>query len=335
MSRLASQVRQGNAPGDGNPHPLDGRRAPGIDDFRDAVLDGLARAQKRIPSKFLYDARGSELFDRICHLDEYYLTRTETALLTDIIGEAADLCGPGATVVEFGAGSAVKIRLLLDALEAPRAVVPIDISRSHLEAASKDLAADYPGLQVIPVCADFSQPLDLPPSVPEAGRLGFFPGSTIGNFADADAQAFLIHARALLGAGSLFLIGYDLKKDEAILNAAYDDREGVTAAFNLNLLARVNRELGGDFDLSAFAHRAPYNRADGRVEMHLVSLREQKVTVDGTSFDFARGETIHTENSHKYDLAGFRDLGARAGYDTVKTWTDGADYFAISLLKAA
>ncbi len=321
-------------PDDGTPHPLDGRAAPGIDEFRAAVIDGLARDQKRIPSKFLYDARGSALFDQICGLDEYYVTRTETALLTGIVGEAADLCGPGETVVEFGAGSAVKIRILLDALDSPRAFVPIDISRSHLEAASRDLAADYPGLAVIPVCADFSQPLDLPKAVPETGRIGFFPGSTIGNFADADARAFLVHARALLGSGSLFLIGYDLKKDEAVLNAAYDDREGVTAAFNLNLLARINRELGGNFDLSAFAHRAPYNRADGRVEMHLVSLRAQKVRVNGASFDFARGETIHTENSHKYDLAGFQGLSARAGYDTVKTWTDAADYFAISLLRA-
>lgn len=309
--------------------------APGTEEFRAAVLEGLALPQKRIPSKFFYDRQGSILFDQICELDEYYVTRTEVALLTGIAGEIATLCGPDVTVVEFGAGSAVKIRILLDALSTPKGCVPIDISYDHLEVSARDLANDYPGLAVLPVCADFSQPLDLPDAIASDGLVGFFPGSTIGNFNAAEAEGFLRSARTLLGAGSLFLIGFDLKKDEAILNAAYDDSAGVTAAFNLNLLARINRELDGDFDLDAFAHRAPYNHDKGRIEMHLVSRKAQKVRVGKEIFEFGEGEFIHTENSHKYDLAGFKALSARAGYETVTTWTDTRDYFAITLLKSA
>jgi dimethylhistidine N-methyltransferase len=304
------------------------------DDFLASVLDGLAQPQKRIPSKFFYDARGSRLFDRICELPEYYPTRTECALLDKHAGEIAELVGRRATLVEFGSGSSQKVGLLLEALVDPAAYVPVDISRDHLIASSKALAAEYPDLTVIPVCADYTRPFALPEVAGEAVRAGFFPGSTIGNFTHDQAIEFLRTVAADLGTGSGLLIGVDLRKDRARLHAAYDDAAGVTAAFNLNLLRRINRELGGDFDLGAFVHQARWLNGPGRIEMHLVSRVAQSVRVAGERFEFAVGESIHTEDSHKYTIDGFRALAASAGWTGEYAWTDAERLFSIHYLRA-
>lgn len=304
------------------------------DDFLASVLDGLAQPQKRIPSKFFYDERGSQIFDAICELPEYYPTRTEIALLRDTAGDVARLIGRHATLVEFGAGSTQKVGYLLDALDAPAAYVPVDISGDHLFASSKALAAQYPSLRVIPVCADYTRPFDLPEIEGEAVRAGFFPGSTIGNFTRDQAGGFLRTVAGDLGAGSGLLIGVDLRKDEAILHAAYNDAAGVTAAFNLNLLARINRELGADFDVDAFAHEARWCDGPGRIEMHLVSRAEQTVHIDGRAVRFVEGESIHTEDSHKYTIDGFRELAAEAGWSAEAVWTDPDDLFSIHFLRA-
>ena len=263
--------------------PLDGFHdfGDGGDGFLEAVVAGLSQPRKTLPCKYFYDARGSRLFDAICTLKEYYPTRTETGLLHDRCGEIAALAGPGVNLVEFGSGSSTKVRIVLDALDRPAAYVPVDISRDHLLASARLLAADYPALAVIPVCADYTAHFDLPERALAGPRLGFFPGSTIGNFTPDAAVAFLAQAAGSLGAGAGLLIGADLKKDVRILHAAYDDARGVTAAFNMNLLVRINRELGGNFDLDAFAHEARWNPADGRIEMHLVSRRRQAITVRG------------------------------------------------------
>jgi dimethylhistidine N-methyltransferase len=313
----------------------------GLDEFHDHdadsgflndVLHGLACPTKWLPCKYLYDAEGSRLFDRICTLEEYYPTRTEVAILQARRHEVARLAGPGAALVELGSGSSLKVRILLDALEAPAAYVPIDISRSHLLMAAADLAGDHPGLPVVPVCADYTRPFPLPEAA--AGpKLGFFPGSTIGNFDPPDARDFLASVAETLGPGAGLVIGADLKKDPAVLEAAYDDSAGVTAAFNLNLLRRINRELGGDFDLARFAHEARWNDAAGRVEMHLVSAAAQTVRIGGEAFAFEAGESIHTENSHKYALAEFRTLAASAGWRPVEAWTDDAGLFSVHYLE--
>ena len=304
------------------------------DDFLACVLDGLAQPQKRIPSKFFYDERGSQIFDQICDLPEYYPTRTETGLLRDRAGDIADRIGPHATLVEFGAGSTQKVGFLLDALEAPAAYVPVDISGEHLFASAKALAAKYPDLTVIPVCADYTRPFALPATAGEGARTGFFPGSTIGNFTRDLAAAFLRTVAGDLGAGSGLLIGVDLRKDAAILHAAYNDEAGVTAAFNLNLLTRINRELGADFDVEGFAHDARWLDGPGRIEMHLVSRGAQTVHVDGREFRFAAGESIHTEDSHKYTIDGFQTLAATAGWTAEAVWTDDAQLFSIHFLRA-
>jgi dimethylhistidine N-methyltransferase len=303
--------------------------------FLDDVLHGLSRPRKWLPCKYLYDAAGSRLFDRICDLDEYYPTRAETAILQARRHEIARLAGPGAALVELGSGSSVKVRILLDALEAPAAYVPIDISRAHLLAAAADLAADHPGLPVVPVCADYTRPFPLPEAAagPPARKLGFFPGSTIGNFDPPDARDFLSSVAETLGPGAGLVIGVDLKKDPAILRAAYDDAEGVTAAFNLNLLHRINTELGGDFDPEAFAHEARWNEPAGRIEMHLVSRAPQTAHVAGRAFAFEPGETVHTENSHKYALPEFRSLAEAAGWRPVEAWTDEAGLFSVHYLE--
>jgi len=305
------------------------------DAFLGAVLDGLGRSRKTLPCKYFYDAYGSRLFDRICTLDEYYVTRTELALLREIAPAIAGRAGPGAGLVEFGSGSSVKVRLLLDALAAPAAYVPVDISREHLLISARGLAADYPDLTVVPVCADYMQPFALPDLDGAAARLGFFPGSTIGNFDPAAAVPFLTGLREALGPGSALVVGADLAKDPAVLCAAYDDAEGVTAAFNLNLLRRINRELGADFDLSGFAHEARWNAAASRIEMHLVSRRVQAVTVAGRRFAFAAGESIHTENSYKYTIDGFQGLAARAGWTPVDAWADPDRLFSVHYLATA
>jgi L-histidine Nalpha-methyltransferase len=304
------------------------------DDFLTCVLDGLALRQKRIPSKFFYDEKGSQIFDAICDLPEYYPTRTELGLLRDHAGDIADLIGRRATLVEFGSGSSQKVGFLLDALIEPAAYVPVDISREHLFASSKVLAENYPDLTVIPVCADYTRPFELPAIVGESARAGFFPGSTIGNFTRDQAAGFLRTVAGDLGAGSGLLIGVDLRKDDAILRAAYNDSAGVTAAFNLNLLTRINRELGGDFDVGAFVHEARWLDEAGRIEMHLISRLDQTVHIDGYDFDFAAGESIHTEDSHKYTIDGFQALAATAGWRAEAVWNDADMLFSVHFLRA-
>ena len=309
---------------------------PEIGDFKTEVIENLSREQKSLPCKFFYDKQGSTLFDRICELDEYYPTRTEIALLDRHGEEFAELSGPSCHLIEFGSGSSVKVRLLLDRLDEPAAYTAIDISRDHLIDAASALAEEFPEIEVEAVWADYTQPLRLERENGNAGRrLGFFPGSTIGNFAPDEAHAFLERSAETIGPGGSMLIGVDLKKDEDTLVAAYNDREGVTAAFNENLLARINRELEGDFDLSAFSHDAVYNRQHGRIEMHLVSGRDQTARVGDRSFDFRAGETIHTENSYKYSIEQFQGLCRGARYEPVKAWTDPDGMFSLHFLNVA
>lgn len=301
-------------------------------EFRAAVLNGLAQLQKTIPSKFFYDAEGSRLFDHICALPEYYPTRTETGILRASAGAIAAALPPQVVLVEYGSGASVKIRLLLDALDRPAAYIPIDISGGHLRASASVLAFDYPKVAVIPVCADFTRPTALPPALPEGPRVGFFPGSTIGNFHPPDAKRLLRSFHRQLGPQGRLLIGIDLKKDPAVLHAAYNDAVGVTAAFNRNLLVRAKRELAASFDLDAFEHLAFWNPAAGRVEMHLRSRIRQTVFVGGRPFRFAAGETIHTENSYKYSVDEFTALGRAAGFATVAAWTDARQLFSVLML---
>ncbi|CAN7633310.1 L-histidine N(alpha)-methyltransferase [Pseudorhodoferax sp. LjRoot39] len=294
----------------------------------------LGAPERSISPKYFYDARGSQLFDAICELREYYPTRTELALLRAHAGEIAALAGPQAEVVEFGAGSLRKVRLLLDALDSPAGYVPIDISGEHLAQAAAQLRRDYPALSVQPVAADYTQPLQLPAGARKTGmRLGFFPGSTIGNFDPEQALRFLRMAARVLRGGAL-LLGADLVKDPAVLHAAYNDGAGVTAAFNLNLLARANRELGTDFDLDGFAHGAFYNSPQRRIEMHLVSRRRQRVQLDGQAYLFEQGETLHTENSHKFSVDSLRALAAEAGFLPGPVWTDPNGLFSLHWLAA-
>ncbi len=303
--------------------------------FREALLEGLFKTPKSIPAKFFYDETGSALFESITALGEYYPTRTELAILTGNVGEIAELIGRDAELVEFGAGSLRKVRILLGALKSPRAYLPIDISGEYLTDVAAILRADYPGLRVRPVIADFTRAVALGPLTPGARhRAGFFPGSTIGNLGRSEAVAFLRQARQTLNGGGL-LIGVDLVKDPAILHAAYNDSEGVTEAFNKNLLVRANREADADFDLGRFAHYACYNPLRQRIEMYLVSLEAQRVRVAGRVAHFAEGEAIHTEDSHKYTLDGFRALAAEAGYVQRRVWTDPARLFSVQWLEAA
>jgi dimethylhistidine N-methyltransferase len=305
------------------------------DNFLEEVLAGLRQPVKRLPSKYFYDERGSQLFDDICELPEYYPTRTEMALLRDISADVAALVGEGATVIEFGSGSSTKIRILLDALDSPLAYVPVDISREHLLMSAKGLAGNYPDLRVVPVCADYTQPFEVPQIDGEKVRAGFFPGSTIGNFTRSEAISFLQAAATDLGHNNGLLIGVDLRKDVETLHAAYNDSAGVTAAFNLNLLHRINREIGGDFDIDSFAHDARWVPEFGRIEMHLVSVCAQTVSIGGESFEFKSGESIHTEDSHKYDVEGFKALALEAGWNSIDCWTDPDDLFSIHLLRVA
>jgi dimethylhistidine N-methyltransferase len=304
--------------------------APGEESFRDAVLNGLGRARKAIPCKFFYDARGSALFEEICRLPEYYPTRTEIAILEENSGDIAAQMGPHCRLIEFGSGASHKVRSLLHALERPAAYVPVDISREHLRDAAISLAEDFPSVPVIAVCADYTRPFPLPPLPGAWGkRVAFFPGSTIGNFEPDAAVGFLANYARILGRGGEMLIGVDLKKDPEILDAAYNDRAGVTAAFNLNLLERVNRELDGDLDLDGFEHVAFYNAVEGRVEIYIRSLADQSARIAGRTFHFAAGELIHTEYSYKYSVEEFRALAAGAGFRPVDTWTDPAELFSV------
>ena len=308
--------------------------APATDNFRDDVLQGLGRSPKQLSPKYFYDAVGSALFDAICGLTEYYPTRTETALLELHRAQIAAALGSGCALIEFGSGTSRKSRILIDALE-PAVYVPIDISRETLLAAADRLVFTFPWLRIVAICADYSQPLAIPPLTEFAARrrVIFFPGSTIGNFDPEEAVVFLRNAAAIAGADGGLLIGVDLKKDKAILDAAYDDPQGVTAAFNLNLLARINHELGADFDVRAFRHRAEYVPERGRIEMRLESQRFQSVFVGDAKFVFERGETIHTENSYKYSPDEFRALAARAGFSARQCWVDDRQLFSIHYLQ--
>ena len=314
--------------------PLPGLPRPPADDgFLRDVLDGLRRPRKRLPCKYFYDDAGSHLFDRICELDEYYPTRCELDLLHRHAGEMADAAGRRAVLIEYGSGSGLKTRLLLDRLREAAAYVPVDISGEHLERSAARLARRYPGLPVLPVVADFTRPFALPALPRTAGRrVVFFSGSTIGNFRPAEAVRLLTQMARLCGPAGALLIAADLKKDHAVLDAAYNDRAGVTAAFNLNLLTRINRELGANFDPAAFRHHAFYNERRGRIEMHLVSREDQTVTVGGAVFTFARGESVRTEFSYKYSLADFAGLATRAGLRVERVWTDAKNWFSAQWL---
>ncbi len=298
----------------------------------DAALPGLLAARKTLPAKLFYDDEGCRLFGEITRLPEYYPTRTELALLREVAPEAVAGVPPCSALVEYGASDEGKAILLLDAAPGFAAYVPIDVAAGALAALAARLRRTRPKLAVHPVVADFLAPFALPRAVATMPRTGFFPGSTIGNLEPDEARRFLATARQTLGAGARFLVGVDLRKDPAILVPAYDDAEGVTAAFNLNLLRRLNREAGAAFDLDAFAHRATWNPAEGRIEMHLVSLRPQTVRVAGQRIAFAAGETIHTENSYKHTEAGFQALAASAGWCSARVWTDPARLFSLHLL---
>lgn len=302
--------------------------------FRADVLAGLSQPQKTIPALWFYDRKGSELFEDITRLPEYYLTRTEIGILQSCLGEVATLVGPGRVVVEFGAGSMAKTPLLLDAI-APAAYVPIDISGDFLRESCASLMARYPGLAIVPVEADFSAPVLLPSAPGNAGPLGFFPGSTIGNMEPVTATAFLRTMRQTLGDNAMLLIGMDLIKDEQRLLAAYDDAEGVTAAFNCNLAERINRELDGTIPLDALVHRAVWNDALSRIEMHLEAMSAIAFEVSGQSFSMRPGETIHTENSHKYSRASADELLARGGWEPVCRFGDPAEQFLVVLAQSA
>jgi len=304
--------------------------APETESFCEAVLDGLRTPQKKIPSKFLYDDRGSKLFDRICEQEEYYPTRTEMSIMRAHADEMAEKIGPRARLVEYGSGSSRKIRILLDHLEDPAVYVPIDISGEHLVEAAEALSADYPNLPVQPLCADYTSAVDLPPPpAPVARTVGYYPGSTIGNFQPEDAREFLTRVADTVGPDGGLLIGVDLQKDVDVLEAAYNDAAGVTAAFNKNLLRRMNRELDATFDPDQFEHLSVWNEGKGCIESFLRSRKAQTVTVAGHSFSFEEGETIHTEYSYKYTLDGFAALAASADFSIETVWTDDRSYFSV------
>lgn len=297
-------------------------------DFYAEVIAGLTRRPRRIPPKFFYDERGSELFDAICRTEEYYPTRTEQALLQQHAGEIAELIGERCLLIEPGSGNSEKVRLLLDVLR-PSAYLPMDISRDFLYQAAEQVAQEYPWLEVHAACIDFTAPLSLPFCPPSGRKLIFFPGSSIGNFEPEQAEMFLRNLIPVAGPQGSLLIGVDMKKDPAILNAAYNDREGVTAAFNLNLLHRIQRELNAELDPGLFEHYACYNDTLGRIEMHLVSQQPQQLTIDGQVFDFDKNESIHTESSYKYTAGEFIELARRAGFTSRQVWTDPDQLFSL------
>lgn len=302
------------------------------DEFAQAVLDGFSQKEKSIPCRFLYDAKGSELFEKITETEEYYVTRTEIALLQRHAGEIAGLAGPGAALIEFGSGSSRKTHILIEQMKELAAYVPIDISDAALSEAEVRLNGHYPRLVVLPVHADFNEQVDLPHEVERNPRLGFFPGSTIGNFTHDEARDFLARAARLLGPGSNLVIGVDLKKDPAILLPAYNDAKGVTSDFSLNLLDRINRELDGNLNVSDFAHVAIWNESESRIEIFIESRKDQNVTILDETRSFAKGERIHTEYSHKFTKEGFRTLARDAGWTPQEIWVDANDLFSIHFL---
>ena len=304
-----------------------------VSGFLAEAVNGLSQPQKMLPCKFLYDEEGSRLFDRICTLEEYYPTRTETRILRDNIEQIARLIGRDCRLIEFGSGTSAKTRHLLTHLSQPVSYVPIDISGECLRESCAQLASEFPNLEIQPLVADFNAQFDLPcPARREKRSVAFFPGSTIGNFEREDVVCFLRNVASVCGRRGGLLIGFDLKKDKDVIEPAYNDRRGVTAQFNLNILARANRELGADFDLASFRHHAPYVERLGRIEMHLISTRPQTVRLGEFEFWFEAGEYITTEHSYKYGLPEFSRLAQSAGFDLVKTWTDRKDWFAVQFL---
>ncbi|MAO65987.1 MAG: L-histidine N(alpha)-methyltransferase [Balneola sp.] len=295
------------------------------------VLQGLKEPQKSLPSKYFYDKRGSELFEQICELDEYYPTRTELSIMRDNIDEITDQLGSKIQLIELGSGSSLKTRLLLDHLPEINSYVPVDISNDFLADVVENLQREYPLLDIIPVAADYTKPFDLPEADLDARRVAYYPGSTIGNFTKEKAADFIALLADLLGDNGGLLIGFDLLKDRDTLINAYDDAKGVTAKFNKNILRRINRELAADFDVDSFEHRAFFNEEKSRIEMHLVSQKDQQVDIMGTVIHFSKGETIHTENSHKYSLESFREITA-PHFQPQKTWTDKKEMFTVQFL---
>ena len=313
-----------------------GAAAQAIAEFRADVLHGLAQTPKRIPSKYFYDARGSQLFEEICAQPEYYLTRTELAILEENAAAIASAIGPRALLVEYGSGAGIKTRLLLDALEQPVGYVPVEISRSALDASIENLSEEFPEVDMLPVSADFTQPVDLPAPDQAARRtVVFFPGSTLGNFEQREAIALLRTMAIEMGRQGAALVGIDLKKDAAILEAAYNDAAGVTREFTLNLLTRINRELQADFQLHEFEHGARYNAQAGRIETHVVSRIDQVVAIGAHRFAFAAGEAMLVEYSCKYAVEEFAAMAAKAGLRVVRSWSDSRQWFAMQMLERA
>jgi dimethylhistidine N-methyltransferase len=309
--------------------------SPAGSEFAADVLAGLTARRKQLSPKYFYDRVGSELFERITALPEYYLTRCDIGILTEHAGDIASLVPPRAALIEFGSGSSVKTRIVLSRAKTVTAYVPVDISAEFLRQQTDALRREYPGIAMLPVVADFAKPFRLPGAVENLPRVGFFPGSTIGNFEPHEAVGVLRNAAVILGRGASLIIGVDLVKDLEVLNRAYNDLAGVTAQFNLNLLARINRELDGKFNLACFEHHAFFNRERSRIEMHLASLKRQRVRLLGECIDFRAGETIHTENSYKYSIESFRAMARGAGWTPDVVWTDPARYFSVHVLKSA
>ncbi|MEK6710447.1 MAG: L-histidine N(alpha)-methyltransferase [Nitrospinota bacterium] len=313
---------------------ISARAEPGAGADLQETLAGLRRPQKSLPCKYFYDERGSRLFEEICGLEEYYLTRTEMAILEGRAGEMAEALGPDCALIEYGSSSARKALFLLERMKHPASFVPVDISSRHLERVAQEIGERLPGLPVYPVCADFSRPFALPPlNGWTARRAGFFPGSTVGNFTRKEALQFLRQVAQACGPGGGLLIGVDLVKDVRLIEAAYNDRQGVTAAFNLNILSVLNRELGADFRPALFRHRAHFNPAESRVEMHLVARAAHAVRIGGVEIRFEADETIHTENCHKYTIEDFASLAAQGGFHARKAWTDSARLFSLQYLE--
>src|SRR5450631_1164477 len=311
-------------------------QAAEVSAFEADVIAGLSATPKRAPAKYFYDGAGSQLFERITEVPEYYPTRSEMRILRDHAADIAKLIAPGSALVEFGSGSSKKARILLRATPPLAAYVPVDICGEMVEQEAAELRPDFPQLKVLPLTADICFPFELPAEAKAApARVGFFPGSTIGNFEPHEAAAFLRNAAKILGAGATLIIGADLIKPVEVLNAAYNDKDGVTARFNLNLLVRINRELRGTFKLDSFEHHAFYNRERNRIEMHLASLKRQKVKVAGETIEFRAGETIHTENSYKYSVASLGALARGAGWLPAGVWTDAREYFSIQAFTLA
>jgi dimethylhistidine N-methyltransferase len=301
-------------------------------EFATDVVAGLTAAPKRLSPKYFYDSTGSALFERITELPEYYPTRREIGILNEHAGDIAALIPRGAALVEFGSGSSTKTRIVLSTAKSLAAYVPVDISSQFLHQQMAGLRREYAKLAVLPVAADFTRPFDLPEAARTMPRVGFFPGSTIGNFEPHEASAFLRHAARILGPGAAFVVGVDLVKDTQVLQKAYNDSRGVTAKFNLNLLTRINRELGAKFNLACFEHHAFFNRERSRIEMHLASLKRQRIKVCGECIEFRAGETIHTENSYKYSVESFRALARGAGWMPAEVWTDADSYFSVHVV---